>query len=140
MNEYELIDTVRQWLDAAETSRNNDQLEGYAKQMQLVLDLLLKELVDLPPKSADRPAGKFNPERVLEAIATAIKHRTISTTHRWYIVYYHTRLTCVPSYVNVPPEIILHEFTNKMIDKGFSIAYWNHLKAKVIELYKELEL
>ncbi|GAH34332.1 unnamed protein product, partial [marine sediment metagenome] len=35
-------------------------------------------------------------------------------------------------------QIILHEFTEKMVQKGFSLTYWNHLKAKVTKLYKEL--
>lgn len=80
----------------------------------------------------------MNPEPILEEVAIAIKHRTISTTHRWYIVYYHERITCVPSYVNVPPEIILHEFTEKMVQQGFSLTYWNQLTTNIIKLYEEL--
>lgn len=80
----------------------------------------------------------MNPEIVLNEIATAIKYRTISTTHRWCIVYYYDRITCVPSNFDAPVEIILGEFTEKMVQKGFSVIYWNQLKANVIKLYKEL--
>lgn len=91
-----------------------------------------------PP--TNRKDQTMNPEKVLEEIAIAIKHRTISTIHRWNIVYYYGRITCVPTYVNVPEQIILHEFTEKMLNEGFSVVYWNQLKANVIKLYEELQL
>lgn len=80
----------------------------------------------------------MNPEKVLEEVATAIKHRTISYSFRWNIVYYHDRFCCVPTNVNVPPEIILGEFTEKMVQDGFTVAYWNQLKTNITKLYKEL--
>ncbi len=80
----------------------------------------------------------MNPEQTLTEVATAIKHRTISATERWHIVYYHTRICCVPSYENVPPEIILGEFTEKMVQGGFTIHEWDQLKTNVTKLYEEL--
>lgn len=80
----------------------------------------------------------MNPEQLLKEVATAIKHRTISTTHRWHIVYYYNRITCVPSYVPVPPEIILSEFTEQQVQRGFTAGEWHDLKTKVTEFYKEL--
>lgn len=85
-----------------------------------------------------RRAQIMNPELVLDEIATAIKHRCISTTDRWYIIYYYCRICCVPSYVDVPPEIVLGEFTGKMVDDGFTVVYWNQLKTNITKLYKEL--
>lgn len=80
----------------------------------------------------------MNPEPVLDEIGIAIKHRCISTTKRWHIVYYHDRICCVPSYENVPPEIILGEFTEEMVQKGFTYTYWNQIKTNVFKLYEEL--
>lgn len=80
----------------------------------------------------------MNPEQLLKEVATAIKHRTISNTHRWHIVYYYNRITCVPSNINVPPEVVFFYFTEQMVDRGFTPEEWNTLKAKVTEFYKEL--
>lgn len=80
----------------------------------------------------------MNPEKLLEEIATAIKHRTISTTFRWHIVYYDTRICCVPSNKNVPPEIIVGYFTEQMVQRGFTANQWNDLKTKIVKFYKEL--
>lgn len=80
----------------------------------------------------------MNPEQLLEEVATAIKHRTISTTFKWYIVFYYDRITCVPTYVNVPVEIIIHTFTEKMVQDGFTPQQWQQLKTKATEFYKEL--
>lgn len=81
----------------------------------------------------------MNPEKAIEEVATAIKHRTISKTHRWSIVYYYNRFTCVPSYVNVPPEIVITEFTEIMVQRGFTVEEWNDIQTNILELYKELE-
>lgn len=80
----------------------------------------------------------MNPEALLQEVAIAIKHRCISSTGRWYVVYYYTRICCVPSHENVPPEIILGEFTEKMVQDGFTVVYWNQLKTNITKLYKEL--
>lgn len=80
----------------------------------------------------------MNPEQLLEEATTAIKHRTISSTHRWCLVYYYDRITCVPSCTYVPPEIIVAEFTDKMITDGFTALQWGTLKQNLVELYKEL--
>lgn len=93
-------------------------------------------------RTSPQPSRKdqaMNPEKVLEEVAIAIKHRCISNTHRWYCVYYYGRICCVPSHVNVPPEIILCEFTENMVQKGFSVIQWNQCKQNIIKLYKELE-
>ncbi len=80
----------------------------------------------------------MNPELQLNEVATAIKHRCISTTERWHIVYYHNRITCVPSYENVPPEIILAEFTEIMVERGFTVHEWHDIRNKIAWFYKEL--
>lgn len=80
----------------------------------------------------------MNPEKLLDEVATAIKHRTISTSFRWYLIYYYNRVTCVPSYVPVPPEIILDEFTEQQVQRGFTTKEWDQLSTKVTEFYKEL--
>lgn len=80
----------------------------------------------------------MNPEQLLEEIATAIKHRTISTTFKWHVVYYHYRVTCVPTYVNVPPEIILCEFSEKDVQQGLKKKSWTELSRRIVEIYKEL--
>lgn len=139
MNHYSLIDQARETLNGAESALNNEQLETFAEQMQLLLDLLIEELVGSAPRPTATPSKTFNPEVVLNEIAIAIKHRTISHTHRWKIIYYHTRLTCVPIEANVPDKIVLHEFTENMVNNGFSVTYWNQLKQNVIKLYKELK-
>ncbi len=113
--------------------------DQYAEHMSTLLDLLIEELVGSPPAAEPKADKRFNPERVLEEIAIAIKHRTYSSSERWNIVYYHERLTCVPSYINVPPEIILNEFTEQMVQRGLSVIYWNGLKQNVVKLYKELQ-
>lgn len=80
----------------------------------------------------------MNPETVLDEIAIAIKHRTVSDTNRWHIVYFYDRITCVPSYTNVPPEVILGKFTEDMVSKGFSTSDWNQLKTNIIKIHKKL--
>lgn len=80
----------------------------------------------------------MNPELILNEVAIAIKHRCITDTCRWHIVYYHERICCVPSYQNVPPEIIMGKFTERMVNEGFSVVYWNQIKTNITELYKEL--
>lgn len=80
----------------------------------------------------------MNPEPVLNEVATAIKHRCISTSMRWHIIYYYDRICCVPSYENVPPEIILDEFTEQMVQAGFTANQWDHLKTQITKLYEEL--
>ncbi|GAH79879.1 unnamed protein product [marine sediment metagenome] len=138
MTRRELIAKCSSHIGAAHGCAETNQHEHYAQHMQQLLDLLIEELVGSPPGAPDGPYKAFNPEQVLEEIAIAIKHRTISDTHRWKIIYYHDRLTCVPTYISTPEQIILHEFTEKMVQKGFSLTYWNHLKANVVKLYKEL--
>ncbi len=139
MNRYELIDKCQFHLGAAQGCANTGNHKHYAEHMQQLLDLLIKELVGSPPSPETPPCKTFNPEQVLEEIAIAIKHRTISHTHRWKIIYYHERLTCVPAYADVPSQIVLHEFTEKMVQDGFSTIYWNQLKQNVVKLYKELQ-
>ncbi len=139
MTRHELITAARRRLDAANDATCDDDHEHYAQHMSALLDLLIEELVGSAPGAQAGPAKRFNPEQVLEDIAIAIKHRTLSCTQRWKIIYYYTRITCVPIEVDVPDKIVLHEFTNKMLEKGFSVTYWNQLKANVIKLYKELE-
>lgn len=80
----------------------------------------------------------MNPEKLLEEVANAIKHRCISTTHRWSVVYYHNRICCVPSYENFPPEIFIAEFNEQMVQDGFTTLQWETLKQNIIEIYKEL--
>ena len=80
----------------------------------------------------------MNPEQLLDEVAAAIKHRTISTTHRWSVVYYYERITCIPSYTIVPPEIIIGEFTDEMARNGFTVQQWSDIKNRVILFYKEL--
>lgn len=80
----------------------------------------------------------MNPESALLEVATAIKHRCISTTHRWHLVYYHDRICCVPSYEDVPPEIILGEFTEIMVQRGFTVREWFDIKTNITKLYEEL--
>lgn len=80
----------------------------------------------------------MNPEILLNEVTTAIRHRCISTTHRWHLIYYHDRISCVPSYENVPPEIILCVFTEHQVRTGFTAEQWSDLKANIMKLYKEL--
>ncbi len=138
MTRDELIAQCNLHLGAANGCALNNQHEHYAEHMQLLLDLLIEELVGSPPEAASRPPGKFNPEVILADIAIAIQHRTISHTHRWKIIHYHDRITCVPAYADVPSQIVLHEFTERMVHRGFTTIYWNQLKTNVIKLYKEL--
>lgn len=139
MNKYELIDKCRSKLNAAETRANANAHELYAQHMSSLLDLLIEELVGGPPATRPDESSAFNPEQVLQEIAIAIKHRTISHTHRWKIVYYHERLTCVPAYADVPQQIVLNEFTEQMVHHGLSVIYWNQLKQNVVKLYKEIQ-
>lgn len=80
----------------------------------------------------------MNPKQLLEEIAPAIKHRCISTSERWHIIYYYGRVVCVPSYENVPPEIVIGEFTEYQVQTGFTTEQWTDIKTNVIKLYKEL--
>lgn len=139
MNERDLIKKVVVSLGAADRALNDNNHTVYAEQMQCCLDLLIEELIGNAPIQAATPPGTFNPEKILTEIALAVKYRTISTNHRWYIIYYHTRITCVTTNMDVPNKIILHEFSEKMANVGFSQIYWNQLKQNVIKLYKELE-
>lgn len=137
MTKHELIRAGRKHLYNAGVNLDANNHKQYSKHMQATLDLLLEKLVGGPPQArADKPST-FNPEQVLEEIAIAIKHRTISHTHRWKIIFYHERLTCVPAYADVPSQIVLHEFTERMVHRGFSVIYWNQLKQNVIKFYKE---
>lgn len=138
MNDYKLIRAGREHLYNAKVNLDAGNHEQYCRHMQLCLDLLIEELVGGPPAAQATPSEPFNPEKVLDEIANAIKHRTISTTQRWKIIYYHTRLTCVPTTFDVPNKIVLHEFTENMVNKGFSVTYWNQLKTNVIKLHEEL--
>jgi len=140
MNRYELIDKCQSHLGAAQDCANTNNHEHYAEHMQLLLDLLIEELVGSPPKPPVPHPPTFNPEQVLEEIAIAIKHRTISHSERWKIIYYRDRITCVPGYTDVPHQIILHEFTERMGQRGFSAIYWNQLKQNVTAFHKELHI
>lgn len=137
MTRLELIAKCNIHMGAAHGCILTNQNEHYTQHMQQLLDLLIEELASRPPAArADKPKT-FNPEQVLEEISIAIKHRTISHTHRWKIIFYDERLTCVPAYADVPEQIVLHEFTERMVHRGFSTIYWNQLKQNVIKLYKE---
>ncbi len=138
MTEHEIIKAGREHLYNAGVNLNAGNHKQYCKHMSACLDLLIEELVGPPPKLPDSQTKNFNPEIILNEIAIAIKHRTISDTHRWKIIYYYDRITCVPTYVSTPEQIILHEFTDKMAKDGFSTIYWNQCKTNVIKLYKEL--
>jgi len=138
MTKREVIKTALIGLAAADNALNDNDHIRFAGQMHLILDLLLKELVGSAPGPTVGPAKNFNPEQILTEIAIAIKHRTISDSNRWKIIYYYKRITCVPSCAYVPPQIVLHEFTEKMVHRGFTTIYWNQLKQNVIKLYKEL--
>ena len=85
-----------------------------------------------------RKEQNMNPEQLLDEVATAIKHRTISTTFKWNIVYYYDRITCVPTNVNVPPEIIFGEFDEETVQAGFTATQWALLKVGITKFYKEL--
>ncbi|MBA7574340.1 hypothetical protein ES708_16145 [subsurface metagenome] len=91
----------------------------------------------------------MNPDKTLEAledaikdickdITNAVKHRTISSTQCWHIVYYHGRICCVPTIFVVPPEIILGKFTDQEAQDGFTVYQWNQFKTQIALLYKEL--
>ncbi len=80
----------------------------------------------------------MNLESILLEVETAIKHRCISKTEQWHIVYYHTRICCVPAYEYVPPEIILCIFTEKDVRLGFTQKVWTELSTQIVRIYKEL--
>ncbi len=80
----------------------------------------------------------MNPELQFNEVATAIKHRCISTTEGWHVIYYRDRICCVPSYEDVPPEIILTVFTEHQVQTGFTTQHLNNLKTNIVKLYKEL--
>lgn len=81
----------------------------------------------------------MNPELVLTDIATAIKHRTISDTFMWHIVFYHDRITCIPTYIDVPDEIILGTLSEQQALDGLPTLEWENLKTRVTKIYKELK-
>lgn len=139
MTREELIAKCYFHVGAAAGAQELNHHEDYAKHMSTLLDLLIEELIGPVPGPSADPSKPFNPERVLAEIALAIKYRTISHTHRWKIIFYHERITCVPAYADVPSQIVLHEFTERMTHRGFTTIYWNQLKTNVIKLYKELE-
>jgi len=80
----------------------------------------------------------MNPEEITENLKTAIKHRTISSTLCWNIVYYHNRICCVPSYQAIPPEIILGQFTEWQAENEFTPTDWDGLKEYAVHFFKEL--
>ncbi len=80
----------------------------------------------------------MNPEQLLDEVAAAIKHRCTSTSHRWHIIYYYDRIICVPSFQNVPREVILGMFTEQQVKTGFTTEQWADLKTNAVKLYKEL--
>ncbi|GAH90107.1 unnamed protein product [marine sediment metagenome] len=80
----------------------------------------------------------MNPEKVLEEIAIAIKHRCPSTTLRWYIIWYYGRISCVPSNFDTPVKFVLGEFTERMVEEGFTVVYWNQLKTNITQFHKEI--
>lgn len=138
MTREDLIANCNMHIGAAYGCAQLNDHTHYAEHMHLLLDLLLEELVGDPPAAPGDPHKPFNPERVLTEIAIAIKHRTISTSLRWKIIYYHTRLTCVPIESDVPEHIVLHTFSESMVNRGFTAIYWNQLKQNVVKFYKEL--
>jgi len=138
MTRDELITKCTQHLGTAQGAHELNHHDRYAQEMSALLDLLIEELVGGAPAARTAPSKTFNPEHVLNDIAIAIKHRCVSNSATWYIIYYHCRICCVPANVKVPPEVILHTFTEAMVQEGFSIVYWNQLKANVTKLYKEL--
>lgn len=80
----------------------------------------------------------MNPELILADIAIAIKHRTISTTHKWHIVFFEQRICCVPAYWAVPDNTILGTFSEQQTIDGFTVHEWENLKTRFIEISKEL--
>lgn len=138
MTRDELLSKCAMNLGAASGCHLNNQHEHYAKHMSALLDLLLEELIGSATIVHTKNARPFNPEEVLADIALAIKHRCYSKTGRWCIIFFHERICCVPTYENVPTEIILGEFTERMVLEGFTVVYWNQLKTNVIKLYREL--
>ncbi len=80
----------------------------------------------------------MNPENVIEEVTAAIKHRTISNTLCWYIIFYHNRICCVPSNVSVPPEIILGYFTEDQAQAGFTTRDRDGINEYATHFFKEL--
>ncbi|MBA7668458.1 hypothetical protein ES703_76570 [subsurface metagenome] len=80
----------------------------------------------------------MNPEQIIEDIETAIKHRCVSNSATWYIIFYHDRICCVPPSAQVPPEIILGQFTEGQASNGFTTTDWNGLKEYAVRFFKEL--
>lgn len=138
MTERDLIKKVLVGLGAADRALNDNNHIMYAEQMSACLDLLTRELANSNPDTKIEPVEYFNPEQALDQVAASIKHRTISKTHRWKIVYYYTRICCVPYSEDIPPQIIIGEFTQQMVDTGFTLVYWNQIKTNIIKLQKEL--
>ncbi len=80
----------------------------------------------------------MNPKKLFEEVNCAIAHRYVSATNRWYIVYCHDRICCVPTDENVPPGIILGKFTGQMIHARLTLPWWNELETNFTKLYEEL--
>lgn len=139
MNEHEAIRAGREHLYNAKVELDAGNHEAYAKHMTAALDLLIEELVGAPPDPAAPQPPKFNPEKVLVDVANAVRHRPISITERWKIIYYHTRICCVPMTCACPDNIVLNLFTERMALDGFTAVYWHQTKLNIIALYKELE-
>lgn len=139
MDRNQLITRARALLGAAQGCADNNQHEHYHAQLNSLIDLLLEELIGSPPNPPPPHPAKFNPEKVLVDVANAVRHRPIAITGRWKIIYYHTRICCVPVTCAVPDKIVLNTFTERMAREGFSAVYWHQTKMNVIALYKELE-
>lgn len=109
------------------------------EQLVALLNLLIEELTDVPPEPPAPHSPKFNPEQCLVDVANAVRHRPISIHEHWKIIYYHTRICCVPVTCDCPDNIVLNLFTERMAVEGFSNIYWHQTKMNIIALYKELE-
>jgi len=75
---------------------------------------------------------------IIEMVTSAIKHRCVSNSATWYIIYYHRRICCVPTSVKVPPEIILGQFTEDQAENEFTPTDWDGLKEYAVHFFKEL--
>ncbi|GAH33206.1 unnamed protein product [marine sediment metagenome] len=80
----------------------------------------------------------MNPEQIIEDIDAAVKHRCVSNSATWYIIYYHDRICCVPSNAKVPPEIILGQFTEDQAQAGFTTRERDGINEYAVHFFKEL--
>ncbi len=80
----------------------------------------------------------MNPEQILEGIESSIKHRCVSTSDTWYIIFYHNRICCVPTSAKVPPEIILGQFTENQAKNGFTPTDRSGINEYALHFFKEL--